>query len=194
MKVETAQFAQSSSIHAPSKRYAVDRKWIREWIQYLKAGKFNGVNSTAARLPGGGRHVISEEDNDEKYWESDVSNAMDQEYPGHHWGWVHHIEQPAQRPNFRTVWVISDNYAISAIKPVLLPRVWYCFTENSIIKAQYKLILALFDPNGPHLAPNLCLLTCSRFCCNKISINRPPPPPPLMAWGGCILINAPGVY
>ena len=59
-KVEMAQFAPSSSIHAASKHYAVDRKRIREWIQYLKAGKFNGVSSTAARLPGGGRHVISE--------------------------------------------------------------------------------------------------------------------------------------
>ena len=74
-----AQFAQSSSIHAASKHYAVDRKRIREWIQYLKAGKFNEVSSTAARLPGGARHVISEEDNDEEYWESDDSNATDQE-------------------------------------------------------------------------------------------------------------------
>ena len=55
-----AQFAQSSSIHAASEHYAVDRKRIREWIQYLEAGKFNGVSSTTARLSGGGRHVISE--------------------------------------------------------------------------------------------------------------------------------------
>ena len=77
--MEMAQFAQSGSIHATSKHYAVDRKRIREWIQYLKAGKFNGVSSTAARLPGGGRHVINEEDDDEEYWESDDSNATDQE-------------------------------------------------------------------------------------------------------------------
>ena len=74
-----AQFAQFSSIHAASNHYAVDRKRIREWIQYLKASKFNGVSSTAARLPGGGRHVINKEDNDEEYWESNDSNAMDQE-------------------------------------------------------------------------------------------------------------------
>ena len=59
------QFAQSSSIHAASEHYAVDSKRIREWIQYLKAGKFNGISYTAARLPGGGRHVINEEDDDE---------------------------------------------------------------------------------------------------------------------------------
>ena len=40
-----AQFAQSSSIHAASKHYAVDRKRICEWIQNLKAAKFNGVSS-----------------------------------------------------------------------------------------------------------------------------------------------------
>ena len=73
-KVEMAQYAQSSCIHAASKHYGVDRKRIRELIQYLKASKFNEV-----RLPGGGRHVISEEDNDEEYWEPDDSNAMDQE-------------------------------------------------------------------------------------------------------------------
>ena len=65
-----AQFAQFSSIHAAFKHYAVDRKRIREWIQYLKVRKFNGVSSTTAKLPGGGRHVSSEEDNGEEYWGS----------------------------------------------------------------------------------------------------------------------------
>ena len=74
-----AQFAQSSSIHAASKHFAVDRKRIREWIQYLKAGKFNEISSTAGKLPGAGRHVINEEDNDEEYWESNDSNGTDLE-------------------------------------------------------------------------------------------------------------------
>ena len=78
-KVEMAQFAQSDSIHAASKHYAVDRNRICEWIQNLKAGNFTGVSSTTARLPGGGRHVINEEDDDEEYWESDDSNATDQD-------------------------------------------------------------------------------------------------------------------
>ena len=54
-----AQFAQSSSIHAAFKHYAVDMKRIPEWIQYWKAGKFNGVSSTAARWPGGGADMLS---------------------------------------------------------------------------------------------------------------------------------------
>ena len=71
-KLSAAQFAVEHSIHAAAKKFGVDRRRIREWVQYMKVGRFDDAKLTAARLPGAGRKMIDEKLDEELYqWVTD---------------------------------------------------------------------------------------------------------------------------
>ena len=68
-KVAVAKFAITGSITGASKKYAIDRKRIREWKKLFETGKLENLSPGLHCLPGGGRKVRNEDiDNSVLEW------------------------------------------------------------------------------------------------------------------------------
>ena len=58
-KKATIKYAQENSIHSAAKKFKVDRKRVREWVQ--KEDKVTSVKGKRFRLDGGGRKLTDVE-------------------------------------------------------------------------------------------------------------------------------------
>ena len=71
-KICVAKYAKENTISESSRKFEVDRKLIREWVQQYDAGQFRNCAPSAKRLRGGGRKAKNTQvDNDHFEWYSE---------------------------------------------------------------------------------------------------------------------------